>query len=378
MILRQWVTVTIAGMVLAASGCGKDHRISLEEFTQLQQQYETQRATPLAPEVVQQRQSVISSKLTPFRVGPDDELTITPMAPPDAGLFPFQVRVDRNGEIDLPYAGRINVSGKELQDVETAVKAAYVPAFVKDAAFHVGISSAKPTNVLVTGAVGTPGLVPLLRNQLDILHAVALAGGIGPGATGIVTLNRLRRPGEIETLDLRTPNSIGLALDRDPLEEGDIVEVQGAPINQIYIGGLVNAPRPIPMTPNSEMSILHVLAAAGGVRTDVFPKEATLIRQMPDGRDVQVKLDLNRIQSGKDPNIQLAAGDILWVPETLETRLQDWVNRNVFIRVGGTATVNYNVSGREFLNRRRSRNINNTGNTTLMDQFDPFGFLLTP
>ena len=372
----------MVGLLVAmlAVGCA-DPRISLEQFIQLQAQYDQAAEQPPPEDVIRQRQAVIADRLAPYRVGPDDELAVTPTAPPDAGLFPFQVRVDRDGRIDLPYAGQVHVGDMELQDVESAIKSAYVPAFVKDVAIHVSLLTPMTTNVLVAGAVATPGLVPLPRNQLDVLHAVALAGGINPSATGRVTLKRLRRPGEVVTLDLSSPDSIGMALAQDPLEEGDIVEVEGAPTSQIYVGGLVNAPRPVVLPANSKLTVLHVLAAAGGLRTDVFPKEATLIRRMPDGRDVQVKLNLDRLTTGKDPNIMLASGDILWVPDTLATRAQDWINRNVFLRVGGTATVNYNVSGREFLNRRNNlsgTNFNNTGGTTLMDQFDPFGFLLTP
>lgn len=371
--------VAIAGiMAFAACGCS-DHRISLSEFIQLQEKYDVEQSTPPSDEVVSERAGIIEDRLSAYRVGPDDELVITPTAPFGSDLVTVQVHVDRNGQIDLPYAGKISVSGLELQDVEEAVKKAYVPEIVKDLTVHVALAAPQQTEVLVTGAVALPGLVPLQRDQLDVLHAVAVAGGINPSATGTVTLKRLRDPSETVTLDLTDPGNIAVALSQPPLAEGDIVVVEGAPPSQIYVGGLVNAPRPILVPPSSELSILHALAAAGGLRTDVFPKEATLIRRMPDGQDVQVKLNLDRVTTGKDPNIALAAGDILWVPETLATRTQDWINRNVFIRVGGTATVNYNVTGREFLNRRNSfGGTNNVNNNTLMDQFDPFGFLLTP
>jgi hypothetical protein len=93
---------------------------------------------------------------------------------------------------------------------------------------------------------------------------------------------------------------------------------------------------------------------------------------MPDGTDAHVRLDLARIATGEDPNIVLAAGDILWVPETLETVVQNWVNRNIFVRAG--VSVNYNVTGIEFLNRA-GRQAGQTGTGGLQDAFDPFGFI---
>lgn len=63
---------------------------------------------------------------------------------------------------------------------------------------------------------------------------------------------------------------------------------------------------------------------------------------MPDGQDVYVKLDLDRLTTGKDANIALAAGDILWVPHTLQTRFQEWVSRNIYVRGGINTGLTYN------------------------------------
>lgn len=139
----------------------------------------------------------------------------------------------------------------------------------------------------------------------------------------------------------------------------------------IFVGGLVNRPAPQAFPQGTQRSILQALAAAGGLRTDVSPREGTLIHRRPDGQDVQVKLNLNRLAKGLDPNITLASGDILWVPDTIGTRIQEWVNRNIFLRAG--ASVTYNVSGIEFLNRHELQS--GRGGGSLEDSFDPFGFL---
>jgi hypothetical protein len=75
---------------------------------------------------------------------------------------------------------------------------------------------------------------------------------------------------------------------------------------------------------------------------------------------------------GEDPNITLVAGDILWVPDTLGTRVQDFINRNIFMRAG--VSVTYSVTGVEFLNRRELQGAGVSGND-LEDSFDPLGFL---
>ena len=105
---------------------------------------------------------------------------------------------------------------------------------------------------------------------------------------------------------------------------------------------------------------LTSIAAAAGLRTDVFPDEAVLVRHLDNGTDVRVCLDISRITDGADPNIQLTAGDILWVPHTAETRVQEWINRNIYFRAGASAGLSYN-----FLHNKDILN-GTDGNTTVL------------
>lgn len=361
--------VAIVGTV---SGCS-DHRISLSEFLHLQQQMRAPEDPVLSREAAEASAAMLVRQLGPYRVGPSDVLSVTLTgADPSEIRPPIPVRVDARGEIELPVVGAIRVAGMVLEDVEDAVRVAYVPDVLRDVAIYVELVAPDTTNVLVIGSVTSPGLVPLRRTDRNMLYAIVGAGGVSELASGMATLRRIRRPGEEVRLDLRDPVQLNAALALDPLEEGDIVYVQAARPNTIFVGGLVNRPAPQSYPQGAELTVLQALAAAGGVRTDVVPKEGTLIRRLPDGTDVHVKLNLNRLASARDPNIVLIPGDILWVPETLETKIQDFINRNIFLRAG--VTVTYSVTGIEFMNRvqlQRSR----FGGGSLEDSFDPFGFL---
>jgi hypothetical protein len=155
-----------------------------------------------------------------------------------------------------------------------------------------------------------------------------------------------------------------------------MVNVEAATPNVVFVGGLVMAPRPQPYPQGVKITVLQALAASGGLRTDVTPLEGTLIRRMPDGRDVQVKLDWDRITTGKDPNITLAAGDVLWVPHTLSTRAEDWINRNVFFRVGYTATGSYNATALDYWNSNAANASPNYNNNNGSSNYDPFSSLI--
>lgn len=359
----------LSGGIVVAAGCQPDHRMSMGEF--LQKQDACQVASTQA--IAEMPPSSVDQQFGPYKVGHGDVLRVTlttTQAPPFA---PAMVRVDRDGTVMLPVIGAVQVGGRELEDVEDAIRDAYVPAVFGEAVVHAELLAAEATNVVVVGAVTLPGFVKLRRTERNLLHAIVGAGGLSQAAGGKATLRRVRNPGETITLDLTDPIQVNQAMALAPLENGDIISVQAASLNTVYIGGLVNRPAPIVLPPGVQLTALQAVAGASGLRTDVTPSEATLIRRMPDGTDVHVKLDIDRMSRGEEPNILLAAGDILWVPETLETKVQDFINRNIFMRAG--VSVTYSVTGVEFMNRRELQGQGAGRGNNLESNFDPLGFL---
>ncbi|MBI4718404.1 MAG: polysaccharide biosynthesis/export family protein [Planctomycetes bacterium] len=354
-------------------GCAKEHRISLAQFL-AQQQSAPAPAEPGTPESAAAAAANLERYIGPYRVGTGDVLLVTLTRADQTGLFPpVQVRVDRNGEIDLPIVGAVKVRDMELEDIDDRIRAAYVPAVLTEGVVHVTLVTPEPTNVLVVGAVTAPGLVQLRHTERNLLYALVGAGGVSSMASGQATVRRIRKPDAAEAYRLTDPLELRTALAAEPLENGDIVYVHAAQPNTVFVGGLVLRSAPQVYPPGTNVTVLQALAAAGGLRTDVTPTQGTLIRRLSDGQDVHVKLNLNRLAMGRDPNISLQAGDILWVPETLGTTIQDFINRNLYLRAG--ASVNYNVRGIEFLNRQDQQGGGGSGSGNLQDAFDPFGFL---
>jgi len=368
-------------LLIHGTGC-TEHRMTLEEFIALEQQtYEISRSTTQPAANTNNTPHRFNHQLGPYKSGAGDVLLVTL-----SGLegqvtgAQIQARVDRNGKIRLPAVGEVPVGDMELQDVEEAVQQAYIPEVYRDVAVHITLIEASTTKVLVRGAVTDPGFIPLRRTERNLLFAMVGAGGVTEAASGIVTLRRIRQPAEEIKLNLTEPDGIQAALAMEPLEDGDAVTVEAATPNAIFVGGLVNSSRPQIYPYGVKMTVLQALAAAGGLRNDVTPREATLIRHMPDGTDARIKLNLDNVTTGEEPNITLAAGDILWVPHTLETRVQEWFNQNIFFRAGITTTANINYDARAlaFMNSNAEKSALRQGQSSsnLQDLFDPFGFLL--
>ena len=353
---------------LSAMGCQPDHRVSLDQFLEMQK---TDRP---AAEAEDAASADIDRTFGPYQVGSGDVLNVTLTGTQPEIIPAVHVRVDREGNVQLPIVGAIQVAGLELDNIEDRIRGAYVPKVYNEVVVYVELVAPQTTGVLVVGAVTAPGLVQVRRTERDLLHAIVAAGGVSQEASGLATLRRIRRPGDGVTLDLKDAEQLREALALSPLESGDVVSVHAAPANTIYVGGLVNRALPQIYPAGAKVTALQALAGASGLRTDVYPKDATLVRRLPDGTDAHVRLNLERMARGEDANVVLAAGDILWVPETWETRVQDFVNRNIFFRAG--VNVNYSVSAIEFLNRREMQGARfGGGSATLQDSFDPLGFL---
>ena len=354
--------VLLAGCVILV-GC--EHRISMNKFLEMQEEQKLNNLTdPENPENLDSLGDDSTGDLTeistgnvskvlpmsePFRLTTGDVVLIT-IIPAEQTVppMPFQVRVHSNGEIQVPLAGAVGVGNVTLEEAESAIRSSLVPEYHRQVVVYVQVVDPVTTDVVVIGAVMMPGLVNLRQHERNLLVATATAGRSTADASGLVTLRRFDDPDHPEQYNLYDPRDLRRALALAPLSNGDIVEVHSGKSNTVFIGGLVNVSGPQTYPAGTRVTALQALAAAGGTRSDLVPTEATLIRRIGDD-DVHVKLDLFRLVTGRDKNIELAAGDILWVPHTVWTRAHELANNTISLR----ATANYGAYFANISSERR-------------------------
>jgi polysaccharide biosynthesis/export protein len=349
--------MSAAGIFFLAGCGGKDNSISLEQFISQQQQIAA-RSVPATP-VSEAEQ--LNRELGPVRIGPDDVISVAISSGDAKTILPLtEIRITSAGTATLPLIGPVQLASMTLEDAEKAIRNAYVPQYMVEALVLIKMVDPRMTKVVVLGAVGAPGLVSLPRGGRDVFHAIVAAGGggtttstataIGPGpaspgsmsmsavanASGRVMLRRIRQGGRTQSFDLREPEGLRQVLTLDPLDDGDIITVEGGRPNSFFVGGLVMAPSRQDYPPGTRLTVLQAIAGAGGLNQYVFPRKGTLIRRM-DGHDVHVRLDVERITDGEDPDVEMLAGDILWVPHTFRTRALEFFNRIFYLRAGAAA-----------------------------------------
>lgn len=327
----------VLGWLVASAGCKKpDTRISLEELRKLEAKTLEVQPARFEP------QQLNLTELKPYTISSGDVLVITMTGVTGEEAYTettLRRRVYSDGTIRLPMVGAVKVEGLTLERAEQAIINAHVPRYLKDLSVYIELASPEETTVMVVGAAGQGGPIKLPRNERNVLYALARALGFSAAASGKVRVIPIDPRRSVREYDLTDANDLRRALLAPPLQSGDMVVVEPAETSAVYLTGLVNLPGPVSVPPHGHISLLRAIAAAGGVRDLLNPPEATLWRRLPDGRQVRVKLPLEDILSGKQPDIYLAAGDIVEVPHTAETRMREWFFANVRIGPFGVSSM---------------------------------------
>ncbi len=341
-------------LLLVGGACRQDGRITLVELR------EKERALAEVEPVAVQHEALALTELKPYRVQPGDilEVRLTGLEAERYRPTDLQLRVHGDGSIRLPVVGAIDVAGLTLAEVEEKIIDAHVPSVVKDLAVYAELAAPENTTVMVMGAARQPGLVALEANERNVLYALALASGFNEGASGRVRVKPIRPEREEVVYNLNDINDVRRAMLGPPLESGDVLVVEGAAQSAIYVSGLVTQPGPIPVPPGSELSVLRAIAAAGGTRPYLDIKEASLVRELPSGEQVHVRLELGEMLAGVTPDLALRPGDILQVPHTADTLVQEWVLNNILV---GPFSVQLRYDPLQQYNTERALEADNTG-----------------
>jgi polysaccharide export outer membrane protein len=243
-----------------------------------------------------------------LRIGPGDQIHVTVVDSPELDQHP---RVTDAGEVPLIGVGTVKVAGLTPADAATAVHDKLIAAhYLNHPEVTVTVEQYATQTVSVLGQVRASGAYPIgtARSVVDVL---ALAGGLNEVADRNIVIERRGDPDH--PLHYNLANDGVLALQTSVLVyPGDTVMVPKAGI--VYVLGDVNRPGGFVMDNNStELTLLQALARAGGVSRTAKQGHAKLLRKDATGYH-ETQLSLGEIQKGKQQDIALAPGDVLYVP----------------------------------------------------------------
>jgi len=239
------------------------------------------------------------------------------------------VRIDPNGDVDIPLAGRFHANGLTLDQFKTEL-ASRLTKFVNNPRISVNLTDERSRSVTITGAVVAPG-VRQLQGPVRLIEALALGGGAKAEAGPRVIITREQKWGKIPlpdaTVDPATGTSTAsvslddLQASRNPSENilmmpNDSVYVPKAEI--VYVVGNVRKSGGFQLSTHPTISLLQAIALAEGMDKDAKPESARILRQPQggDGKPKVIPVNISLVMAGKAPDVALQGNDILDVPNS--------------------------------------------------------------
>jgi protein involved in polysaccharide export with SLBB domain len=219
-----------------------------------------------------------------YVVGPGDSLSIDLWG----GISTKIVRlVDRQGRVNLPEAGPLQVSGRSLGEVQQAVQKAITTQY-RDTSADVSVAKLRTVRVYVVGEVEEPGAYDISSLSTP-LNALVAAGGV-TGKGSLRALKHFRGRQEIERIDTYDLLLRGVTPDASKLENGDTLMVP--PIGpQVTVTGMVR--RPAIYELNDEKTLADVLDLAGGILPAAALRHVEVQRLEAHEKRTMLSLDLS-------------------------------------------------------------------------------------
>jgi polysaccharide export outer membrane protein len=241
-------------------------------------------------------------------LGPGDLITVTVFDTPEMNQ---EVRVSDSGEVRLQLVGDVKVGGQTAGAAAKSIEDALISHnIMKVPQVTVKVKDFATQNVSVLGQVKNPGPYEITTPQ-TVLKVIALAGGLNEDADRKITIQRHDQPDQ--RVEYYMANNADLAVKNSVMvNPGDTVIVPRAPV--VYVLGDVARPGGYTIATNdSKLTMLQLISMAGSTNK-TSKSNLRLIRKEADGQQKEIPVQLASIQKGKQPDIQLQQGDIVFVP----------------------------------------------------------------
>jgi len=269
----------------------------------------------------------------PFRLGPGDRLEIELLG--DI-LTKTPLTVGPDGKIYFYLLPGLDVWGLTIPETKALIERE-LGKFIRDGAqVSVTLREVQSRRVWLLGRFDKPGVYPM-PSDMTVLEAIGLAGG--PASLGgnqqsnfaytsddLADLRRafIIRRGKRLPVDFFRLLREGDLSQNIYLEPDDFVYFPTVGAREVYVLGAVNSPRAI--TYNDEMTLVSAMAGAfGTLRQDAYEHHVAIVRGSLSNPRIAV-VDYRAIVTGKQDNIALEAGDIVYVPFSPYRYLTKYLN----------------------------------------------------
>ncbi|MDE2301011.1 MAG: polysaccharide export protein [Sphingomonadales bacterium] len=235
------------------------------------------------------------------------------------------IRVDDEGYVRLPYAGRLRAAGHTPAELAHMIRDA-LRGMSQDPQVVVNIQQTIANSVIVGGEVTKPGRLVLTTNRETLSDAIALAGGYH-GEARDLTAQVVRRG---QSYSFRLSDVLSGPSRDMPVLPGDRIEVVSQPLTFAVMGasGKVDQmPFPAPA-----VSLAEAVAMAGGANPGLGDAKAVFVfRFQPaaDGTLAPVVYHINMMRAGAfflSQRFEMRDKDVLYIGNAASNQPSKLIN----------------------------------------------------
>lgn len=261
-----------------------------------------------------------------YRVGPGDELDIEVA---EMATTRAKTKVMPDGMLYYDVADGVNVKGKTISEISTLLSKALESDYVTPVV-TVNVSKADSQRFWMLGQVQKPGAYPVTK-PTTLIAALSEGGGLLTNQDGTEVSNPeaadlersiLIRDGNLIPVDFESLVREGNMSQNVYVRGGDYIFVPSLTTRSYYVLGHVIKPGPVFFERNA--TVLSAVAAAGGPKPEAIVTKALILRGGALRPKVAV-VDIKAIMKGQAPDLKLEGGDIVWVPRSPWTKLDNYV-----------------------------------------------------
>ena len=250
-----------------------------------------------------------------YKLGPRDLVDVRVLEVPDMN---GERRVNDSGRLDLPLVGEVEVAGLTASQARDKLVQLLTAKYVNRASVSFVVKEYSSAPVSVLGAVAKPGSLQI-SGRWDLQQAILAAGGLTANAGRKIYVLRHSENGMSDRLEVDTADLFQRAtpLWNVPIYPSDVVNIPVKTTIKILCLGELKTPGAFEFDPEERVTLLSVIAKAGGLTDRAARSSIRIKRHTPAGEDVEMKADYKRIVKGKDKDPVLQADDVVVVKESL-------------------------------------------------------------
>lgn len=239
------------------------------------------------------------------------------------------VRIDHQGNIRIPLAGRMKAAGLTVEGLEKEI-AVHLSKLMNDPQVSVAVAEYRSHPVSVLGSVRSPGVYQV-SGRKTLFEVLSLAGGLNPDASNKINLTRQVAAGPlplprtnkdksgeyyIGELNVRSVMEAKNPQENIDVLPNDVITVPKAEL--VYVVGAVKRPGGFPLAEKEQISVLQAVSLAEGLDRVAGAKRARILRQLTPGAErTELNVNVGEILNGRARDISLQANDILFIPTSV-------------------------------------------------------------